>query len=100
MPTGPFDNDVIASAPTPAKGPFGGKTWMGNANYPLVHADHEDQLERDAAVHEFGSHMPREEAEKKAYDDYKAGQHKEAAAHHLAGQKAAEAIGDDEGARK
>jgi hypothetical protein len=97
----PDDLDAQLDAPTsPTKGPFGGATWLNNPRYALVKPDHASELEQNAAVNEFGKKMPREQAELEAYGTYKQAQHKIAAAHHLAGMKAAHAAGDGEAARK
>lgn len=71
--------------------------WLGR---PISHEDHGHDLEREAAIHEFGNHLPRHEAEEKAYDGYKKEQHARAAAHHLQGMKAAQAAGNMDEARK
>ena len=72
--------------------------WMGR---PISHRDHDRDLEIEAAINEFGpSHMPRAQAEEKAYKSYLNRQHTEAAAHHLAGMKSAHAAGDMDSARK
>lgn len=71
--------------------------WMGR---PIVRAEHVDELERDAALNEFHSKMPRHLAEEKAHQDYIRRQHIDAAAHHLQGMKAAQANADMEDAQK
>jgi hypothetical protein len=98
----PWDSEVVSSAPAPAQQPhpFGGQNWLGNGQYPLVKPEHAEELEQHAAVNEFGMKMPRDKAEAEAYKGYKDRQHKEAAAHHLAGMKAAHGAGDMEAARK
>lgn len=90
----------LDAGPVPVKGPFGGSTWMNNHAYPLVKPEHGSDLEQASAINEFGKKMPREQAEAEAYKAYKLRQHVEAAAHHLAGTKAAHAAGDMEAARK
>jgi hypothetical protein len=98
---GPWDDEVTGAAPTPVtKNPFGGANWMDNGAYPLVKPEHAQELEQNAAINEFGMKKPRAEAEAAAYADYKKRQHTEAAAHHLAGMKAAHGAGDMEAARK
>jgi len=72
--------------------------WLGK--YPVLHPDHLNDLETLAGVHEFGNKMPRHEAEKKAYGDYVEDQRLSAAAHHLAGLKAAQAAGNQPAAIK
>jgi hypothetical protein len=56
----------------------------------------EDQVELEArsAVHELGAGLDRHEAEERAYADYVAHRSSAAAAHHLAGMRAAHAAGD------
>lgn len=71
--------------------------WMGR---PVVRAEHVNELERDAAINEFHSKMPRHQAEEKAHHDYMRRQHIDAAAHHLQGMKAAQANADMEDAKK
>lgn len=98
----PFD--VQSSAPPPAKArqALQMPTWANR--FPIIHPDHADDLDLNAAVNEFGMKMPREQAEDEAYRQYlyhpQKGQHALAAQHHLAGQRAAEAAGDKEAARK
>jgi hypothetical protein len=89
----PWDGEV------PTAKPFvdGAPVWMGR---PIAHPKHAEELERDAAFNEFGTKMSRDEAESAAYDNYSKRQRVEAAAHHLAGMKAARAGGDMEAARK
>jgi hypothetical protein len=72
--------------------------WLGR--YPMVDADHINDLETRAAVNEFGGKMPRHAAEQKAHEDYRKDQLHEAAAHHLVGMKAAHAAGDHDSAQK
>lgn len=61
--------------------------WLDR--HPILHPDHANDLERDAAVHEFGENaLSRDEAETKAYDDYKHKNMAQSAAHHLAGMRA------------
>jgi hypothetical protein len=71
--------------------------WLGR---PIVDAEDQHDLERRAAIHEFGSKMPRHEAEARAYEDYVRDRRLDAAAHHLAGVKAAQASGNMDEARK
>lgn len=97
----PWDDEVVSSAPKPVtKSPFGGANWMDRAEYPLVKPEHAEELEQNAAINEFGMKQPRAQAEAAAYEGYKKRQHTEAAAHHLAGMKAAHGAGDMEAARK
>ncbi len=62
----------------------------------LVDPDHVHELEREAAIHEFGGKLPRPEAEHKAYEAYRRKQIAKAAAHHLQGMKASQSVGDHE----
>ncbi len=71
--------------------------WMG---HPLLDPAHEHDLHLAAALHEFEGGMPREEAEKRALDDYRNEHHARAAAHHYAGMKAGHATGNMEDAKK
>lgn len=72
--------------------------WLGR--YPMLDADHENDLETRAAIHQFGGKMERHKAEDQAHADYRKDQLHEAAAHHMVGMKAAHAAGDDESAQK
>lgn len=80
----------MASPKTPVE-------WMGR---PVSHPDDVHDLDVRAAVNEFSSKMPRHEAEQKAYDSHVREKRLDAAAHHLAGAKAAGAAGQHEEARK
>lgn len=98
----PWDNDIISSAPAPtparpSQQSVGAPAWLGR---PILHPDHANDLETNAAVNEFGLKMPRDKAEEGAYLDYVKGQRQQAAGHHLAGMRAARAAGDMEAARK
>lgn len=96
----PWDSQVLSSAPAPTpdrKALEGAPKWLGQ---PIADPRHAELLEQDAAVNEFGKKMPRPEAERAAYGDYVRGQRVKAAAHHLAGMRAASAAGDKESARK
>ncbi len=98
----PWDDDVVSSAPKPepvkpSDAGVQAPNWMGR---PVLHPDHSEELETHAAVNEFGMKMPRAHAEQAAYDDYVTRQREQAAAHHLAGVKAAHGAGDMEAARK
>lgn len=81
-------NKVLDSAPK----------WLGK--YPVVDADHLQDLETRAAIEEFGHKKPRHEAEAKAHDDYRRDQLSDAAAHHLVGLTAAHAAGASDDAKK
>lgn len=72
------------------------KQWMGRS---IAHSSHIHDLERAAALKEFGNGMDREDAEKQAYHEYLRDQHVHAAAHHLRGLQAAQGSGDLEEAR-
>jgi hypothetical protein len=71
--------------------------WLGR---DIVSEEHFQDLEQRAAVHEFHSKMPRHEAEAKAHDDYVKEHREKAAAHHLAGMKMAQAVGNLDEAKK
>lgn len=71
--------------------------WLGHA---VVDPDAIADLETRAAVNEFGRKLPRHEAEDAAWKDYVREQHEKAAAHHLAGMKAASAGVNKEDAHK
>jgi hypothetical protein len=72
--------------------------WLGR--YPIVHPDHIQDLEQRAAIHEFGSKLPRHQAEERAHQDYRRDQLIEAAGHHYVGMKASHAAGSPEEAQK
>jgi len=72
--------------------------WLGR--FPVVDADHLQDLETRAAIHEFGHKLPRHEAEAKAHSDYRHDQLADAAAHHLVGLTAAHAAGASDDARR
>ncbi len=72
------------------------EAWQGK---PIA-GKHSDRLEVDSALNEFKDRMPRAEAEKKAYEEYKKGQHTDGAIHHLRAMRAAQAASDDEAATK
>lgn len=103
-PTSPWDDEpVISSAPVPTtpekaasvKGML--PSWLGR---PIVHPDHANDLETEAAINEYGLKMPRAQAEDQAHKDYVGKQREAAASHHLSGMKVANATGDTEAARK
>lgn len=71
--------------------------WLGR---PILSADDTHDLEQRAAVNEFSSKMPRHEAEEKAHQDYTRERRIDAAAHHLAGMRAAQGAGQMDEARK
>lgn len=72
--------------------------WRGQ--YPILSPDHHAELEARSAIHELGSGLNRVDAEHKAHEDYFHGHMRRAAAHHLAGQRAASAAGDVEDAAR
>lgn len=57
-------------------------------------------LEQAAAIHEFKHRMTRADAEHRAYHEYKQDKHREAAAYHLQGLRAAQAAGSQEEGHK
>lgn len=72
--------------------------WLGR---PILDAAHGNDLEQRAAIHEFGpNRLPRHAAEEQAHKEYVREQRLTAAAHHLNGMKAAQAVGDMESARQ
>lgn len=71
--------------------------WMG---YPIASAKHAKDLDTLAAVNEFHHGQPRHLAESNAYKTHTHQQHVEAAAHHLAGMKAAQGAGAMDAAKK
>lgn len=72
--------------------------WMGR--YPIVDADHVHNLETMAAINEFSHKMPRDKAEEEAHRTYMREQLIEAAAHHLAGIRAAQGAGDTDSIKR
>jgi len=68
--------------------------------YPVTHPDHVSGLETLAAIKEFGSKLPRHEAEAAAHKEYVTDQIQESAAHHLGRLHACHASGDMGNARK
>lgn len=71
--------------------------WLGR---PIVDPAHVHDLEQRAAIHEFHGRLPRQAAEEQAHKEYIRDQRLTAAAHHLHGMKAAQAVGDMEAARQ
>ncbi len=71
--------------------------WMGRA---VASEDDIHQLDTLSAVKEFSEGMPRHEAEQHAYDHHVREKRLDAAAHHLAGAKAALAAGQKDEAAK
>jgi hypothetical protein len=71
--------------------------WLGR---PVLSHEHVQDLETRAAINEFHHKMPRGEAEQHAHEDYVKENRERAAAHHLAGMKAAMATGNHQDARK
>ena len=69
------------------------KEW-GNAKYQ-VSPDHIEKLERYAAIHQYGGKKPmgKDEAERAGHDQLQKELHLQAAAHHYARFKAAQALG-------
>lgn len=72
-------------------------SWQGRT---ILDPDHAHELDREAAVHEFGGKYPRHEAEARAYSLYRKKQLAIGAAHHLKGARAAQAVGDMDEAQK
>lgn len=71
--------------------------WLGR---PILSNEHVQDLETRAAINEFHHKMPRGQAEQSAHDSYVKENRERAAAHHLAGMKAAMATGNHQDARK
>lgn len=71
--------------------------WAGRK---ILSQDHIPDLEHAAALYEFEQGFPRQNAEDLAYHDYKSKHHRDAAAHHLRGLRAAQASGDIDEAHK
>jgi hypothetical protein len=71
--------------------------WKGR---PISKPEHTGDLESHAAVLEFKHRMTKEDAEHRAHTEYAKEQHQIAAAHHLAGLKAAQGAGNQDEARK
>lgn len=65
-------------------------SWLGRMIYNAAHAA---DLERSAAVFEFGQGLDRQASEDAAYQKYITTHHAKAAAHHLTQMKAARASG-------
>jgi hypothetical protein len=74
-----------------AKKPTILSTWQGR---PIYDQDHHHELEQTAAIKQYGEGMSREEAEDFAYRNYRNEHLRRIAAHHYAGMKAAQAVGD------
>lgn len=72
--------------------------WLDR--HPVLHPDDVNDLERDAALHEFKHKKPRGKAESDAYSDYLTRVWADAAAHHLVGIRIAHAAKDKDTARK
>lgn len=71
--------------------------WQGRA---VLNKDHSFDLDRSAAVYEFKHKLDRNKAEEMAYGDYRKARSIDGAAHHLAGMKAAHAVGNKKDAIK
>lgn len=71
--------------------------WNGRK---IAKEEDKHDLEQRAAVFEFKHRMARPDAEHRAHHEYKRDKHREAAAYHLQGLKAAQAAGSGEEGRK
>jgi len=71
--------------------------WKGRS---IIHPKDAQDLDRRAAVHEFKGGLARQQAEDQAHKDYVHEHHLDAAAHHLAQIRQAQAVGDHEAAHK
>ncbi len=68
---------------------------------PISSIDDHDELERRAAVHQFGpGGLARSAADARAYAEYKHDQHARAAAHHIQASQDATSYGDRETGEK
>jgi hypothetical protein len=72
-------------------------TWQG---HPVLDKEHANHLHLQAAIYEFQHGLSREDAEKRALQEYRAEHHAKAAAHHLHGMRASAAIGNHEAAER
>lgn len=72
--------------------------WMNK--YPVSSKDHIEELEQNAAIGQFHGGLPKEKAEAQAHKEYVQRERMKAAAHHLAGMKAAHIAGDLQTAKK
>jgi len=71
--------------------------WQGRT---ILHPSHANELERESALLEYGHKLPRDQAEDQAHKAYVKKHREAAAAHHLKGAQAAQAVGDTESAKK
>jgi len=71
--------------------------WNGRR---IIQSEDKHDLEQRAATYEFKHRMTREDAEHRAHHEYKKDKHREAAAFHLAGLKAAQGAGSHDEAHK
>lgn len=69
-------------------------------NRVILDESHAGDLESRAAIHQFTNKMDSEAADEAAHLDYKKDHHRQAAAKHFVGMKAARASADNEEARK
>lgn len=73
------------------------ESWKGRR---ILAKEDAHELDRAAALREFRDKTPRQEAEEQAYRDYAQRKSVEGAAYHLAGAKAAKAVGNTQDASK
>lgn len=71
--------------------------WQGRK---IAKDEDKHDLEQRAALYEFKHRMNRGDAEHRAHHEYKQDKHREAAAYHLQGLKAAQAAGSQEEGHK
>lgn len=71
--------------------------WLG---HPVRDEEHERDLNLRAAVDQFQNGLTREDAEHKAKHEDRMDRHQKAAAHHLSGLRAANAVGNTEDAKR
>lgn len=69
-------------------------------NRVILDESHAGDLESRAAIHQFTNKMDSEAADEAAHSDYKKDHHRQAAAKHFVGMKAARASADNEESRK
>jgi hypothetical protein len=99
--SGPPPIPPAAGAPKAAPPKASSSTPMLFAGkYPMADASHHDELHTNAAINMLQGGMPKEQAEKKAHDDYVTKLRTDAVHYHAAGMKAATAIGDTDSAKK
>ncbi len=100
QPGGPARAGNVVSLQAHRQGKLGkaeGQQWQGR---PILQSSHAHDLDTQAAIYEFKHGLSRQDAEARAHDEYRLQTHTQAAAHHLRGVRAAQALGDQKAARK